>query len=46
ADAIPYKVIMVVPECEKQHWKEMDRYVVPDDYMFSDIRQEIVEEYG
>lgn len=36
--------IMVVPECEKQHWK--DPVVVPDEYQFSDIRQYIMENFN
>lgn len=45
ANSISYRVIMVVPECEKQHWKSVDKFIVPDDYKFSDIRQEILDTY-
>lgn len=43
-DKIPYRVVMVVPECESHHW-DCDKFVVPDDYKFPDIRQALVREF-
>ncbi len=44
AHQLPYRVIMVVPECEQEHWMD-EKFVVPDEYKFSDIRQAIVDKY-
>jgi len=43
-DKIPYRTIMVVPECEADQW-DCEKFVVPDNYIFPDIRQAIVREF-
>jgi len=44
-DKIPFKVVMVVTECEEHQWDTANKLVIPDEYKFSDIRQEIVNKY-